>query len=263
MSQAVGKPVRLQFMRWDEHGWTHYGPALMYRHAGRHRRQRQHGRLRGDAVRPGGHLALHQRRARRLGPDPTANAIPTVGNFSADSENTSPWMQVAQAAYAATTSWSASRSRDPRASSRAARCVLRPRRRRRSATPRLMDMLAVASAMDRSTSGCRTSHRLADQRWAACCRQLASAANWEPGSPRGLADGHGRTTSPAAASRTATTAAPTPGCADVQVNKKTGKISVTDLWGGQDTGSGLQPRPVYNQMIGNLIRVRAARYGRR
>lgn len=27
MSQAVGKPVRLQFMRWDEFGWDNYGPA--------------------------------------------------------------------------------------------------------------------------------------------------------------------------------------------------------------------------------------------
>ena len=27
MSQAVGKPVRVQFMRWDEHGWDDYGPA--------------------------------------------------------------------------------------------------------------------------------------------------------------------------------------------------------------------------------------------
>ncbi len=26
MSQAVGKPVRCQFMRWDEHGWDFYGP---------------------------------------------------------------------------------------------------------------------------------------------------------------------------------------------------------------------------------------------
>ena len=29
MSQLVGKPVRLQFMRWDEHGWDNYGPAHM------------------------------------------------------------------------------------------------------------------------------------------------------------------------------------------------------------------------------------------
>ena len=27
MSQAVGKPVRVQFMRWDETGWDQYGPA--------------------------------------------------------------------------------------------------------------------------------------------------------------------------------------------------------------------------------------------
>ncbi len=27
MSQIAGKPVRLQFMRWDEHGWDNYGPS--------------------------------------------------------------------------------------------------------------------------------------------------------------------------------------------------------------------------------------------
>ena len=27
MSQAIGKPVRVQFMRWDDHGWDQYGPA--------------------------------------------------------------------------------------------------------------------------------------------------------------------------------------------------------------------------------------------
>src|SRR5213594_3107929 len=27
LSQAAGRPVRVQFMRWDEHGWDNYGPA--------------------------------------------------------------------------------------------------------------------------------------------------------------------------------------------------------------------------------------------
>jgi len=27
LSQEVGRPIRLQFMRWDEHGWDNYGPA--------------------------------------------------------------------------------------------------------------------------------------------------------------------------------------------------------------------------------------------
>jgi CO/xanthine dehydrogenase Mo-binding subunit len=29
MSALTGKPVRLQFMRWDEHGWGNYGPAQL------------------------------------------------------------------------------------------------------------------------------------------------------------------------------------------------------------------------------------------
>jgi nicotinate dehydrogenase subunit B len=29
MSALTGKPVRLQFMRWDTHGWGHYGPAQL------------------------------------------------------------------------------------------------------------------------------------------------------------------------------------------------------------------------------------------
>src|SRR4029077_13951908 len=29
-SLAVGAPVRLQWMRWDEHGWDNYGPATMW-----------------------------------------------------------------------------------------------------------------------------------------------------------------------------------------------------------------------------------------
>ena len=27
MSQDAGRPVRVQFMRWDEHGWDNFGPA--------------------------------------------------------------------------------------------------------------------------------------------------------------------------------------------------------------------------------------------
>jgi len=30
MSASVGKPVRVQYMRWDEHGWDNYGQAMMF-----------------------------------------------------------------------------------------------------------------------------------------------------------------------------------------------------------------------------------------
>jgi CO/xanthine dehydrogenase Mo-binding subunit len=34
LSMGAGKPVRLQFMRWDEHGWDNYSPATMWDIAG-------------------------------------------------------------------------------------------------------------------------------------------------------------------------------------------------------------------------------------
>ncbi len=46
LSQAVGKPVRVQYMRWDEHGWDNYGPAHLGRGARRRRCRRQAHRLR-------------------------------------------------------------------------------------------------------------------------------------------------------------------------------------------------------------------------
>jgi CO/xanthine dehydrogenase Mo-binding subunit len=30
ISKAIGKPVRMQWMRWDQHGWDSYGPSHMY-----------------------------------------------------------------------------------------------------------------------------------------------------------------------------------------------------------------------------------------
>ena len=52
ISAKLGKPVRVQWMRWDQHGWDSYGPAQhVRRHDGR-RRERQHRRGRLDDLRP-------------------------------------------------------------------------------------------------------------------------------------------------------------------------------------------------------------------
>ena len=67
MSKAVGKPVRLQLMRWDEHGWTHYAPSALIDMRAGVDAKRQHGRLRGDRLRSGRHQHLHRPRARGPG----------------------------------------------------------------------------------------------------------------------------------------------------------------------------------------------------
>ena len=41
--------------------------------------------------------------------------------------------------------------------------------------------------------------------------------------------------------------------ADIQVNKKSGKILVTHIYAAQDSGFAVNPSLIYNQMIGNVI----------
>ena len=116
-----------------------------------------------------------------------------------------------------------------------------------------MDMLAVAANMD--SLAFRLQNMLPDstnQRWSAVLQAAATAANWKPwvaGSKlgsgnvvtgRGIANGHHGGAYAAVV-------------ADIQVNKKSGKITVLHLYAAQDSGFSVNPDLIYNQMIGNLI----------
>ena len=103
MSKAVGKPVRLQIMRWDEHGWTHYAPAIMYD-------MRAGVDANGNIVAyeatgfgQGGTSHLHRPRARGPGrrSDPDRERDPDQGATAAgrSRRTCSPWMKVANTNY--------------------------------------------------------------------------------------------------------------------------------------------------------------------
>ena len=82
ISKDVGTPVRLQWMRWDEHGWDCLRPGRDVRRHGRRRRARQHHRARLDALRAGRHDAPDRRPswpARHLAGDP-GNGGPTTAD---------------------------------------------------------------------------------------------------------------------------------------------------------------------------------------
>ena len=81
MSKAVGAPVRLQFMRWDEHGWTHFGPAIMTDIQGGIDASGQHGRLPGDQFTQGSTAVYTGRElvGPNGAPNATANAAPDLG----------------------------------------------------------------------------------------------------------------------------------------------------------------------------------------
>ena len=96
MSQAIGKPVRVQLMRWDEHGWTHYAPAIMYDMRAGIDANGNIVAYDGHRFGQGGtstlHLAVSSLGAGSASPTPTANALPTNGRAArgAVTENLSP-----------------------------------------------------------------------------------------------------------------------------------------------------------------------------
>ena len=102
MSKALGKPVRLQMMRWDEHGWTHYAPANLYdMRAG----VDASGNITAYEATGFGQGGTSIYTGRELAgpvgaPTPTSNAIPTkVNGAGANTENSSPWMKVTNTNY--------------------------------------------------------------------------------------------------------------------------------------------------------------------
>ena len=253
MSKAVGAPVRLQFMRWDEHGWTHYGPAIMY--------DMQAG------VDASGNMVAYSATGFSQGgtsiytgreldgpvgaPTPTANAIPTVVAGSGTvSENLSPWMQVSGTNY---------RLMNKPISSQYGIFHSGPLRapgapQTTFADAQTMDMLAVASGMDslafrlqnmlpgldRTSAGRRCSRPRRPPRTGSRGSPARTWAQANIVTGRGIANSHHGGAYAAVV-------------ADIQVNKKTGKILVTHLYAAQDSGFGMNPDLIYNQMVGNVI----------
>ena len=253
MSKASGAPVRLQMMRWDEHGWTHYGPAILYDMRAGVDSSGNMTAYEATGFSQGGTSLYTGRELLGSGPGSptaTANALPTSVNGSGTvSENLSPWMTISNGNYKLINK--PINSTMGIVHSSALRAPGAPQTV--FADAQVMDMLAVAANMD--PLAFRLQNMLTDstnQRWSAVLQAAATAAGWKPKvsgtnlqkgnivTGRGIANGHHGGAYAAVV-------------ADVSVNKKSGKISVTHLYGAQDSGFGMNPDLIYNQMVGNLI----------
>jgi CO/xanthine dehydrogenase Mo-binding subunit len=252
MSKALGKPVRLQMMRWDEHGWTHYGPAILYdMRAGIDSKGNMVAYEATGFGQGGTSIYTGRELAGPVGaPTPTANAIPTKVNGSGTvSENLSPWMNVANTNYRLINKpidstmgiFHSGPLRAPGA------------QQTTFADAQTMDMLAVAAGMD--SLAFRLQNMQPDstnQRWSAVLQAAATAANWKPWvagsnlSKENIVTGRGIANSHHGGAYAAVVA-------DIQVNKKSGKILVTHLYAAQDSGFAVNPDLIYNQMVGNVI----------
>jgi CO/xanthine dehydrogenase Mo-binding subunit len=249
MSQTVGKPVRVQFMRWDEHGYDNYGPAqLMDLRAGID----SQGNLVGfDATTlgipyyfygPGDTImqtlgtalptTLHPSSPSPGAPNPSHYQIPSVRGLAKA-------VPIINAGYPKT-----SYLRSPRSTANA------------FAQEQIVDELAHAAGMDpvafrrqnivQSTSALPNTDSLLGVLNAA-----AQAANWQPRvAASNLSDavtvtGRGVALLPSSSGVAVV--------AEIEVNKKSGKIVPKQLYIAINPGLAVNPDGVKNQATGGAI----------
>jgi nicotinate dehydrogenase subunit B len=253
MSKAVGAPVRLQMMRWDEHGWTHYGPAIMYDMRAGVDANGNMVAYEATGFGQGGTSLYTGRELLGNGPgspNASANALPTkVAGSGAVTENLSPWMKVTKTNYKVI-----SKPIDSTMGILHSSALRAPGAQQTTfADAQTMDMLAVAAGMDSLAFRLQNMNTDLDgSRWAAVLQAAATAAGWKPWvagsklSKENIVTGRGIANSHHGGAYAAVVA-------DIQVNKKSGKITVTHLYAAQDSGFAMNPDLIYNQMIGNVI----------
>ena len=248
MSQAVGRPVRVQWMREDEHGWEPKGPPQLI--TIRSGLDAQGNVTTWDYVEhtvPWTDARLTPMLAsRQTGIKPDENGIALGGG------DASPYVFPNRKVTAATMPWIMSpnplRTANLRAPYSQARCL---------AAESQMDDMAAAAGIDPIEFRLRHLPGANNERVAAVLRAVATQAAWVP-------RGADRTRS-AAATRTANLATGrgvaisglagtvVAQVADVEVNRSTGKVTVKKVTVAHDCGIIVNPDGVRNQIEGNIV----------
>jgi CO/xanthine dehydrogenase Mo-binding subunit len=242
MSALAGKPVRLQFMRWDTHGWGNYSPQLL-------------ADVRGGVDAAGNLVAMEYTGFGHAGysTDPTMQQVTGTAAFGTtgalDSNITGPQYNIpnrrniGKTIPLKDTFFKTSALRAPNTVQAA------------FAYEQLVDELAYAAKMDPVEFRRRNLATKAtdpSQRWRIALEGAAKAANWQPRvaasnvSNAEVVKGRGFAMGTFSNTRVAV-------AVDIQVNRKTGKIRVTDLYYGGDTGFVVYPDGALNNEMGALL----------
>ncbi len=240
MSQAVGKPVRVQFMRWDELGWDDFGPAHLadvragIDAAGKLVAYEYHGWQHGWLVNETTHELTLQTppKERTTG----AGSIP-VNRMSTGSMYAVANRRVVSHAVPMVGYLKGAPLRSPLDLSFA------------FASEQTIDELAVLAKLDPLEFRRKN---IGDARWLGVLNAAAEAARWAPRiaasslsgadvvTGRGIGLGTHHVSYGAAV-------------ADIEVNKRTGNIVAKRLYGALDAGLVINPALVENQIVGQMI----------
>jgi nicotinate dehydrogenase subunit B len=240
MSQAVGRPVRVQFMRWDEHGWDNYGPAhladvragvdadgkiVAFEYHGWH-----HGWI---AVETSQELALGaplqppvSGRARLVNKE-TLNAVYAMPNVRLVNHHV-PGLD----GYL-----KGGNLRSPLDLSIS------------FASEQTIDELAHAVRMDPVEFRRRN---ITDPRWIGVMDAVAQAASWAPRAASSAAPG-GRIVTGRGIGLGTHIVSYGAAVADIEVDREIGEIKVKHLYGAIDAGLVVNPALVENQIVGMLV----------
>jgi len=246
MSALVGKPVRLQLMRWDENGWSHYGPAML-------------NDVRG-AVDANGNIVAFEftqfgipyfttNHSQQQLANGAAQYSPTGGldtTISGAQYNIPNRLAIGKSLPLENNYFKTTFLRAPLANQAA------------FAAEQAIDELAYAAKMDpvafRLKNIATATSQVPDValRWKNALEGVAKLAKWEPKvaasklssanvvTGRGVAFGHFANTRVAAIT-------------DITVNKKSGKITVQDVFVASDAGVVVYPEGMHNNEEGAIM----------
>ncbi len=254
LSKLAGAPVRLQLMRWDEQGWTRYGPAMMHD-------------LRGGVDAKGNIVAFEATVFAQASTSTPATRVlangetpGAPGGGATNAENLLPMYKVANNALGGQGLRVISKTQTQEFGMFQNGTLRAPQGPQTSfASEQFVDMLAEAAGMDpynfrlqnMRTDGA-PGPRSEWQRYSGVLKAAVDASGYKPHVPASqlqsgnVVTGWGMAIGTHNDSYAAT-------IAHVEVNKSTGKITVKHMTAGQDSGFAINPGLLMNQMSGNLV----------
>ena len=250
MSKIVGAPVRVQLMRWDEHGWDGYGPAqLMDVRGGIDANGKLVAYDFTVLQQPGTSLDMTQELLGSLVYGQSVLSTPTSiypvpGTVSPNTPNTGPMYDVANKRLTGKTLplfegyFQSGALRDPSGPQTS------------FASEQLIDELAYEAKMDPIAF---RQQNISDPRWLGVMNAAAQAAGWKPRVANSIKQTGDVLTGRGFGFGRHGTAAMAAAVVEIEVHKKTGKIVVKHIYNAVDAGLVVNPGLVENQMSGASV----------
>jgi nicotinate dehydrogenase subunit B len=244
LSQAVGAPVRLQFMRWDEHGWDNYGPANL-------------ADLRGG-IDASGNIVGFEYVSHQSPYYGVATTSQLLGTPLAANAGLSATEDSAMGEQYKLPNWRVLWKTLPLYNNYFKTTFMRASNHTQTnwATEIFMDELAYLARMDPIAFRRQNVSPVNTDRLLGVLDAITQASSWQPRvaasnlSKETIVTGRGVSAGPRKDKPYTSFSGVV---AEIEVNKKTGKILVNQIYGAQDQGLCVNPMGVENQIVGQCV----------